>query len=42
MPEYPNRPLTNGDLEDRILRLEEIVARCNADRQWIRDRERSQ
>lgn len=42
VPEYPEGVITNGDLERRILDLEALIERCNADRQWIRNRERQQ
>lgn len=38
VPKYPE-VVTNGDLERRILVLEELIQRCNADRSWIRGRE---
>lgn len=43
-PSWPLPPymIRNGDLEERIRLLEETVAEANADRQWIRDRERAQ
>lgn len=36
---YADGPITNGDIDERMQRLEEAVERANADREWIRNRE---
>ena len=39
LPAWPAGQITNGDLERRILQLEELAGRCNADREWLRNRQ---
>lgn len=40
VPELPQGPISNGDLEKYADELEDGVAECNIDRQWIRDRQK--
>jgi len=42
LPDYPSAPLANGALERYTDGLEDIAARCNIDRQWIRNRQAGQ
>lgn len=38
--EYPSGDITGGDVERRLAACEATVDQANADRQWIRDRQR--